>query len=112
MADKPWKVWERKVAKRLGGRRTGPLGSNVPDVSGLSVSPECKYQKRLSLRRADIEQAKNNAAAHGGKPWILCLKEHGQQGGYVVCDLEHYAQLYFEAELWREHDEKERELVG
>ena len=57
--SKQWKDWEREVARDLGGKRTGPRGFDVPDVVGLPIefAPECKYQKRLSLKDADLKQA-------------------------------------------------------
>jgi hypothetical protein len=72
--SKQWKEWEREVARDLGGVRTGPRGFDVPDVSELpnNFSPECKYQKRISLKTEDLKQAEHNAR---GNEWALFLRE-------------------------------------
>jgi hypothetical protein len=72
--SKQWKDWEREVARDLGGTRTGPRGFDVPDVIDLpeQFAPECKYQKRLSLKDADLKQAEHNAR---GNEWSLFLRE-------------------------------------
>jgi hypothetical protein len=74
-----WKVWEREVARDLGGERTGPRGLGLPDVSNIPArfpfnlfAPECKYGQRLALRGADIAQATKNAR---GRKWGLFLRE-------------------------------------
>lgn len=72
-------MWEREVAKDLGGERTGPRGLGLPDVSAIEAphpfnlyAPECKYGQRLALREADIQQAIKNAR---GRRWGLFLRE-------------------------------------
>lgn len=81
--SKQWKEWEREVARDLGGTRTGPRGFDVPDVIDLPehFSPECKYQKRLSLKDADLKQAEHNAR---GNEWSLFLREARSGKRYVV----------------------------
>jgi hypothetical protein len=80
--SKQWKDWEREVARDLGGTRTGPRGFDVPDVIDLpqGFAPECKYQKRLSLKDADLKQADHNAR---GNEWSLFLRE-AQTGRRLV----------------------------
>ena len=81
--SKQWKEWEREVARDLGGVRTGPRGSDVPDVTDLPIdfAPECKYQKRLSLKDKDLTQAKHNAR---GSEWALFLRESRSGRRFVV----------------------------
>lgn len=94
MADKSWKVWERQVAADLGGERTGPMGKDLPDVSGVPViAPECKYQKRLALNEADFQQARDNATKIGKLP-VLFLKERGGKRKRVVMDYDDYLTLF------------------
>jgi hypothetical protein len=66
------KTWEREVARDLGTRRTGPTGFGDPDVEYDFIGIECKYQGKLSLKAADVRQAKANSA---GRPWALLLRE-------------------------------------
>lgn len=42
-----WKAHERAIAKRLGGRRTGPLGKQSVDVEHPTWAIECKERKTL-----------------------------------------------------------------
>lgn len=91
--SKQWKSWELEVAKDLGGKRSGPLGFNVPDVSGLyrGFAPECKYMKRLALRSADLEQAEYNAR---GNEWSLFLRESFSGRRYVVVPYKTFLKLW------------------
>lgn len=99
MADAAWKQWEREVAADLGGRRSGPQGSDVPDVYGVDlIAPECKLQANLSLKKQDIDQARDNARKIG-KEWILFLKERRKPGEkfarkVVVMDYHAFIDLY------------------
>lgn len=95
-----WKRWERNVAKDLGGTRTGPTGLGQPDVINLPVpfAPECKYGAALSLRKADMEQAKRNA---DGKPWGLFLMQKQTGVKVVVLDYKFFLEMW---EVWVEHN--------
>ena len=93
MADKDWKREERIVAKILGGRRTGPLGSNYPDVSGTpGVSVECKLLPHFRLTKKDLEQARNNARP--GTSWVLTMKKRKSKERLAVMDFNFFAELY------------------
>ena len=92
MADRPWKRAERQAAAALGGVRSGPTGRNSPDVSGVELSPEVKYQKRYALRAADLAQARANALP--GKPWCLILKQHRTRGALVIMELDTFKDIY------------------
>lgn len=88
-----WKNLERQVAKDFGGKRSGAKGSAVPDVEDAigDLQIECKYQGRLSLRKAHLAQAKRNAK---GDPWAIVLREHNQSTKYVVLDYDYFHMLY------------------
>jgi hypothetical protein len=91
--SKQWKDWEREVARDLGGTRTGPRGFDVPDVIDLprEFAPECKYQKRLSLKNADLEQADHNAR---GKEWALFLRESHTARRYTVVPYKTFLKMW------------------
>lgn len=91
-----WKSWEREVAKDLGGKRTGPRGTNTPDVHDVpgGLQPECKYQGRLSLKAGDLEQAEKNAR---GLPWALFLRKARSSKKYVVVEYDYFLELYKKA---------------
>lgn len=56
--NKPWKVFERTVAKYMGGKRVGPSGVDTNDVSHESFAIECKYRSKIpSLIKEGLEQA-------------------------------------------------------
>jgi len=84
--DKTWKAVERKVARLLGGRRTGNTGMSSPDVLHPLFSVEVKYRPRLpSLLSAGMAQAKRAAK---GKIPLLILKQKGQRGEYAVLEFQ------------------------
>lgn len=91
--SKQWKDWEREVARDLGGKRTGPRGFDVPDVVDLPVdfAPECKYQKRLSLKDADLKQAAHNAR---GKEWSVFLREAKTGRRFVVVPYKTFLKMW------------------
>ena len=91
--SKQWKDWEREVAKDLGGKRTGPRGFNLPDVSELprEFAPECKYQKRLSLKDADLKQAEHNARKN---EWSLFLREARSGRRFVVVPYKTFIKMW------------------
>ena len=91
--SKQWKDWEREVAKDLGGKRTGPRGFNLPDVSELprEFAPECKYQKRLSLKDADLKQAEHNARK---REWALFLREARTGRRFVVVPYKTFLKMW------------------
>lgn len=99
MADKPWKAFEREIAKTLGGRRTGPRGFGLPDVSDIPIAVECKHVAKLSVRTAWLDQASSNSK--GKKPWALIVREKPGTGGgrartIVVMDFDQWKIMYEE----------------
>lgn len=113
MPDKAWKVWERTVARDLGGERTGPTGRDLPDVTGINLlAPECKYQKRLAYREADWEQARENAKNVGPMHMpALFLKERGGQRIRVVMDYPDFVILYHLAR-WAHLNRPKEDTLG
>jgi hypothetical protein len=101
--SKQWKAWEREVAADLGGKRTGPRGEDLPDVMELTggFAPECKYQKRLSLKDADLKQAHHNAR---GNMWGLFLREARSGKRYVVVPYRTFLRFWDAYE--KEQDER------
>lgn len=80
-----WKDLERRVARALGGERSGPLGRHQSDVAGIAYAVECKRTTRYSLRRAWVEQARRQSRQEG-KPWMLVVSEHGDREPLAVVD--------------------------
>lgn len=108
MASNQWKVFEREVARDLGGERTGPTGKDSPDVINLPIpfAPECKYMQRLSLKTDHLRQAKANAK---GQDWGLFIRE--AKSGRRVVVLEYKTFLKF----WKHHvkyEEQYQDYLG
>ena len=100
MADKPWKAWEREVAKSLGGTRTGPQGRDLPDcIDAPLVAPECKLYEKFIFLEADMEQARMNARnIPGNKIPIVVMKEKKRGGRKAVrMDWDGFLLLYRKA---------------
>lgn len=49
MADRPWKQFERDIARLLGGRRYPANTGGGLDVEGAGLVAQCKLVRRLSL---------------------------------------------------------------
>lgn len=92
MGDEAWKRWERELAEKLGGVRSGAQGHAVPDVAGIPIAVEAKCYGTLSLREADMQQAERNAR---GRPWVLAIRKKGRGGRkLVVMPLDYFIELY------------------
>lgn len=91
-----WKDLERRIARALGGERSGPLGRHGSDVQGVPFSVECKRTTRYCLRRAWVEQARRQARQEG-RPWLLVVAEHRDPRPLVVMDFWEFAELAQEA---------------
>ena len=75
MSDKVWKQFERRIAKRLGGRRVGILGKE--DIEHPVFSVETKVLKELPKFMTKVYgQAKRNSPK--GKIPFACIKENGR----------------------------------
>jgi hypothetical protein len=80
-----WKDHERRVARALGGERSGPLGRHNSDAIGTPFAVECKRTTRYSLRRSWIEQARRQSKDEG-LPWLLVIAEHNDRAPIAVLD--------------------------
>ena len=87
-----WKDVERRVAKALGGSRSGPLGKNGSDVADVWFSVEVKRTQRYSLRRDWLEQARRQSKDEG-KPWLLVISEHNDRNPIVVLDFKKFVEI-------------------
>lgn len=89
-----WKDLERRVARALGGRRTGPAGRAVSDVEGTPFSVECKRTVSTTggVRGAWIDQARIQGRDEG-KPWLLVVSKHNDRRPIVVLDFWAFAEI-------------------
>lgn len=95
MADKPWKAWERKVAKDLGGTRTGPRGHDLPDsIDAPLIAPECKLYEKFIFLEADMEQARNNAKNIPGDKLPAVFIKEKKRGGRMAVRMDYDDFLY------------------
>jgi hypothetical protein len=86
MPDKAWKVFERRVAAFLGGKRNALSGRNSGAAEGDVVHPaltvECKQRKRHALLRTwDATKA---LADKEGKLPVVALAEKGRPGFWLL----------------------------
>jgi hypothetical protein len=89
-----WKDLERRVARALGGTRTGPLGRGVSDVEGTPFSVECKRTVSTTggIRGSWIQQARTQGRDEG-RPWLLVVSGHNDRRPVVVMDFWAFAQI-------------------
>jgi hypothetical protein len=87
-----WKDLERRVARALGGERSGPLGRYSSDAQGTAFAVECKRTTRYSLRRSWIEQARRQSKGEH-RPWLLVVSEHNDRRPIVVMDFWAFAEI-------------------
>ena len=65
MPDRAWKAAERSIAKRLGGKRSGPRGVAVGDVIAPGIVAEVKERKQLPAWLTGAMQQAMKAARDG-----------------------------------------------
>ncbi len=87
-----WKALELRVAKALGGTRSGPLGKHSSDINGIPYSAEVKRTTRYQLRQAWITQARRQGKQEH-KPWLLIIAEHGDRNPIAVVDFSWLVQV-------------------
>ena len=92
MPEPAWKQHERRIARALGGERSGPLGRHGSDVTGAAFAVECKRTVRYQLRRPWIEQARRQSKAEG-LPWLLVIAEHRDRSPIVVLDFKDFLAI-------------------
>lgn len=95
MPDVTWKAVERRLAKRLHGRRLGATGRSGPDVLTSWLACEVKSRRRLPqwLHEA-IAQAR--AGAGDNRLAVAILHETGQRhdGDLVVMTLRDFCAWF------------------
>lgn len=87
-----WKDLERRVARALGGERSGPLGRHGSDARGTRFAVECKRTAHYQLRTKWIEQARRQSRDEGA-PWLLVISEHGDRRPVVVMDFWAFSEI-------------------
>ncbi len=94
MSDKLWKYSERRIAKRLGGKRIGNTGGNSPDILAGNLAIEAKEREIVPkwLENA-VAQADNNA--QNGEIPVVILHQKGDRydNALVIMRLKHFQQL-------------------
>lgn len=93
-----WKDLERRVARALGGERSGPLGRHGSGARGTRFAVECKRTAHYQLRTKWIEQARRQSKAEG-VPWLLVVSEHGERRPIVVLDFWQFTEIAQKAGL-------------
>lgn len=99
MSDKLWKAFERRVAAYFGTTRTPLSGSNSKhntesDTLHNTLYIEAKRDKKFlgviltTLLHSVAERAKRES-----KIPVICLKEHGKQGFYIVVHSKHLGDV-------------------
>jgi len=89
-----WKAHERRIARRLGGRRVGPTGAATPDVVTDQLAVECKHRATLPAWLAGaMAQAVDNAPEDLTP--VVVLHEHGKRadGDLVIVRLADFERL-------------------
>jgi hypothetical protein len=95
-----WKAFERRVAKSLGGKRTGAFGDSISDVEGTAFSVECKRTVRQTggILGKWIKQARAQGLVEG-RPWILVVGMHDDRKPVVVLDFATFVEIARDAGL-------------
>jgi len=109
MTDKNWKRMERRVAKKLGGKRNPLSGSMSRHTAGDVIHDrfyvECKYRKNFSIYKW-FDDVKKKASRERKIP-ALVLKEKNRHGELVVLQLDDFSGLVSENKSVLEGREKE-----
>ena len=99
MADKAWKVCERRVANYVGGERvpiTGRIRGSAPDISHPWLSIEVKYRKKLPDWIKDAFcQARASKTGKNDLP-VVILCEKGEETGkaWVLTELSEFKERW------------------
>lgn len=94
MSNTTWKNVERRVAKTLDGKRTGPTGRQGPDVVSEWLCVEVKHRARLPQWLTGTV-AKIRSQAGPDRLGIVVLHERGMRGG-IVCMSLHDFKAWFD----------------
>lgn len=87
-----WKDLERRIARSLGGERTGPAGRAVSDVVGTPWSVEVKRSKGGVPERRMLDQAIEQGRKEG-KPWLLVVARHGDRRPIVTMEFSEFLRI-------------------
>lgn len=97
MPDKPWKAFEREVAKALGGQRVhrgGNFAETAPDV--VLPEPElkidCKWRRASFAHHTLLEEIRARYCEDGDVP-VLCTRRYKRTGFCVTVPGEFFAVL-------------------
>lgn len=93
-----WKDLERRVCRALGGERSGPLGRDVSDCTGVPFAVECKRSQRLGppVLAKWITQARSHASKEH-KPWLVVVAGHYDRHPIVALDFDTFVEIAREA---------------
>lgn len=87
-----WKQLERRVARAMGGTRTGPTGHPVSDITGTRWSVEVKRCKREAVYADWIRQARAQGKQEK-KPWLLVVGRHNDRAPICVLPFADFLEL-------------------
>lgn len=104
MSDKSWKAFERRVAKMLGGRRTGILGGE--DIEHPVYSGECKLLQSLPAWLTKL-WAQTEANCPVGKIPVAMVKKNGglDRDALTILRLGDFVELYKKSKQGKEDGE-------
>jgi len=101
MPDKPWKVFERALAKDLGGKRRIERGSDysistddveIPDFPHMRV--DCKYSASAPFRHHTLLKGiERKYCKHPGDIAILATKSGHQHGSVISMSARNFALI-------------------
>lgn len=100
-----WKQLERRVARALGGTRTGPAGQAISDITGTQWSVEVKRCKREAVYAAWIAQAREQGKRER-KPWLLVVGRHNDRAPICVLPFADFLDLARDAGRIPDEDEE------
>ena len=91
--DKPWKVFERRIAQLMGCKRalnhlSG--GGDMSDISHSLFSVDTKLRKTFSL--SDFDKLRTNAQKHNKVP-VLAYRKPKERRTYAVMDFDTFISL-------------------
>ena len=89
-----WKDLERRICRRLGGRRAGPIGASVSDCVNVPFAVEIKRCARLGP--PDYARWILQAKASGkqeARPWALVVANHNDRHPIITLDFEQFCEI-------------------
>ena len=90
-----WKAHERRMAKRLGGKRNGNRGTAAADVETGWASIECKHRKQLPAWLHDAMRQAVAAARPGQLPVVILHQLHQRSDNdFVVIRMSDFEDFF------------------